>query len=51
MEIKYYSSNVDMELTLLKTKICDAIHKVDQLVSADLEKVLPNIQKLKMLIT
>jgi hypothetical protein len=51
MEVKDYCSNVDMELTLWKAKIFDAIRKADQLGSADLEKVLPNIQDLKMVIT
>jgi hypothetical protein len=43
--------NVDMELTLWKAKIFDAIRRADQLGSAELEKVLPNIQDLKMVIT
>ena len=51
MEVKDYCSNVDMELTVWKAKIFDAIRKADQLGSADLEKVLPNIQDLKMVIT
>ena len=51
MDVKDYCSNVDMELTLWKAKIFDAIRKADQLGSADLEKVLPNIQDLKMVIT
>ena len=51
MEIKDYCSTVDMELTLWKAKIFDAIRKADQLGSADLEKVLPNIQDLKMVVT
>jgi hypothetical protein len=51
MEVKDYCSNVDMELTLWKAKTFDAIRKADQLGSADLEKVLPNIQDLKMVIT
>lgn len=51
MEVKDYCSNVDMELTLWKAKIFDVIRKADQLGSAELEKVLPNIQDLKMVIT
>jgi hypothetical protein len=51
MEVKDYCSNVDMELTLWKAKIFDTIRKADQLGSADLEKVLPNIQDLKMVVT
>ena len=51
MEVKDYCSNVDMELTLWKAKIFDVIRKADQLGSGELEKVLPNIQDLKMVIT
>ena len=51
MELRDYCSNVDMELTVWKAKIFDSIRKADQLGSADLEKVLPNIQDLKMVIT
>jgi hypothetical protein len=51
MEVKDYCSNVDMELTLWKAKIFDVIRKADRLGSADLEKVLPNIQDLKMVVT
>ena len=43
MEVKDYCLNVDMELTLWKAKIFDAIRKADHLGSAELEKVLPNI--------
>jgi len=46
IEVKGYCSNVDMELTVWKAKIFDAIRKADQLGSADPEKVLPNIQDL-----
>jgi hypothetical protein len=51
MQVKDYCSNVDMELTLWKAKIFDVIRKADQLGSAELEKVLPNIQDLKIVIT
>ena len=51
MEIKDYCSNVDMELTLWKAKIFDALRKADRLGSAELEKILPNIQDLKMVVT
>jgi hypothetical protein len=51
MDVKDYCSNVDMELTLWKAKIFDVIRKADQLGSADLEKILPNIQDLKMVVT
>ena len=51
MELKDYCSNVDMELTLWKAKIFDAIRKADNLGSSDLEHVLPNIQDLKMVVT
>ena len=51
MEVKDYCSNVDMELTLWKAKIFDTIRKADQLGSAELEKILPNIQDLKMVVT
>ena len=51
MEVKDYCSNVDMELTLWKAKIFDTIRKTDQLGSAELEKILPNIQDLKMVVT
>ena len=51
MEVKDYCSNVDMELTLWKAKIFDVIRKADQLGSADLEKILPNIQDLKIVVT
>jgi hypothetical protein len=51
MDVKDYCSNVDVELTMWKAKIFDVIRKADQLGSADLEKVLPNIQDLKMVIT
>ena len=51
MEVKDYCSNVDMELTVWKAKIFDTIRKADQLGSAELEKVLPNIQDLKMVVT
>ncbi len=51
MELRDYCSNVDMELTVWKAKIFDAIRKTDQLGSAHLEKVLSNIQDLNMVIT
>ena len=51
MELRDYCSNVDIELTVWKAKIFDVIRKADQLRSADLEKVLPNIQDLKMVLT
>jgi hypothetical protein len=51
MDVKDYCSNVDTELTVWKAKIFDTIRKADQLGSADLEKVLPNIQDLKIVIT
>jgi hypothetical protein len=50
MDVKDYCSNVDMELTVWKARIFDVIRKADQLGSADLEKILPNIQDLKMVI-
>jgi hypothetical protein len=37
MEVRDYCSNVDMELTLWKAKIFDAIRRADQLGSAELE--------------
>jgi hypothetical protein len=51
MRVKDYCSNVDLELTMWKAKIFDVIRKADQLGSADLEKILPNIQDLKMVVT
>jgi hypothetical protein len=51
MEVKDCCSKVDMELTLWKAKIFDTIRKADQLGSAELEKIIPTIQDLKMVVT
>jgi hypothetical protein len=47
MEVRDYCSNVDMELTLWKAKIFDAIRRADQLGSAVITELEDRIHQLR----
>jgi len=48
MNVKDYWQSMSMELTAWKAKLYDVINKVDKLGTAEREKVLGNIEDLKM---
>ncbi len=49
MEVKDFCSAMKAEMTSWKAKMYDAMRKIDNLGSADKEKVLMNIQDLNMI--
>ena len=51
MNVIDYCKGMEMELITWKAKMYDLTRKVESLGSKELEKVLPNIQDLNMLIT
>jgi hypothetical protein len=51
MEIKDYCRNVEMELTLWKSKLYDVIRKMDQAPTRNKEKMYENINGLHILLT
>ena len=50
MDVKDYCRGMEAEMTAWKAKLYDVMQKVDELGSADNEKVLPNIEDLRMLL-
>lgn len=51
MEIKDYCRNVDMELTLWKSKLYDVIRKMDKAPTGDKQKMYEEINGLHILLT
>jgi predicted nucleic acid-binding Zn-ribbon protein len=49
MEVKDFCSAMESEMTSWKAKMYDAMRKIDQLGTAEKEKMLMNIQDLNML--
>ena len=50
MDAKSYCDSVRIELTQWKAKLYDVMSKVDGLGSAEKEKILPNVEDLRMLL-
>ena len=50
MNVQDYCKGMEMEMATWKAKLYDVMRKVDQLGSAEKEKVLPNIEDLHMLL-
>ena len=50
MDVQDYCKGMETEMTAWKAKLYDVMRKVDQLGSAEKEKVLPNIEDLHMLL-
>ena len=50
MDVVDYCKGIETEMTAWKAKLYDVMRKVDNLGSADKEKVLPNIEDLHMLL-
>ena len=48
MDVLDYCNSMETELTAWKAKFYDVMRKVDQLGSAEREKILPNIEDLHM---
>jgi len=51
MEVKDYCRNVEMELTLWKSKLYDVIRKMDQTATGNKEKMYEEINGLHILLT
>ncbi len=51
MEVKDYCRNVEMELTLWKSKLYDVIRKMDEAATGDKEKMYEDINGLHILMT
>ena len=50
MDVTDYCKNMEMEMTSWKAKLYDVTRKVDQLGSAEKEKILANVEDLHMLL-
>ena len=50
MDVQDYCKSMETEMTAWKTKLQDVTQKVDKLGTAEKEKVLPNIEDLRMLL-
>jgi predicted nuclease with TOPRIM domain len=50
MEVSDYCKNMEMEMTNWKAKLYDVTRKVDNLGSAEKEKILANVEDLHMLL-
>ena len=50
MDVTDYCKNMEMEMTTWKAKLYDVTRKVDQLGSAEKEKILANVEDLHMLL-
>jgi len=50
MDVKDYCKSMETEMTAWKAKLYDVMRKVDSLGSADKEKILPNVEDLRMLL-
>ena len=50
MNVQDYCKGMELEMATWKAKLYDVMRKVDQLGSAEKEKVLPNIEDLHMLL-
>jgi hypothetical protein len=50
MDVIDYCKGMETEMTVWKAKLYDAMRKVDNLGTAEKEKVLPNIEDLHMLL-
>ena len=47
MDIKDYCKGLEQELTVWKAKLFDLQHKVDQLPSADKQRMLGNVEDIR----
>lgn len=50
MDVKDYCKGLEQELTVWKAKLFDLQHKVDQLPSADKQRMLGNVEDIRMLV-
>ena len=50
MDVKDYCRGMESEMTAWKAKLYDVMRKVDELGSAEKEKILPNVEDLRMLL-
>ena len=50
MDVKGYCKSMESEVTAWKAKLYDVTRKVDQLGTAERDKVLPNVEDLHMLL-
>lgn len=50
MQAKDYCKGMQMELTAWKAKLYDVLHKFDSLGTAEKQKVLPNIENLRIMV-
>ncbi len=51
MDVMDYCKGMEMELTAWKAKLYDLTRKIDDLGSAEKEKILPNVEDLHMFVT
>ena len=51
MDLQDYCNSKSMELTAWKAKMYDVVRRLDNLGTAEKEKVLPNVEDLHMLLT
>ena len=50
MDVQDYCKSMETEMTAWKAKLYDVMSKVDSLGSAEKEKILPNVEDLRMLL-